>query len=95
LIPYFEVYEPLRSLEAKPTVQVHMRFVDARTGEIRIDFPPSDTESYAGAGSTLIPIWERLAVSQLAKGEYRLEVQATDSAGHATPGINMSNPSMQ
>jgi hypothetical protein len=85
LIAYFEVYEPLFSQEPKPTVQVRMRIVDAKTGELRMDFPPSDAQPYARAGSTMIPIGDKLAVSQLPKGEYRLEVQASDSAGHTTP----------
>ena len=85
LIAYFEVYEPLFSREPKPTVQVHMRIVDAKTGELRMDFPPSDAQPYARAGSTMIPIGDKLVVSQLPKGEYRLEVQASDSAGHTTP----------
>jgi predicted phage tail protein len=33
----------------------------------------------------MIPIGDELKVDQLPKGDYRLEVQATDSAGRSTP----------
>jgi predicted phage tail protein len=33
----------------------------------------------------MIPIGDELPVSQLPKGNYRLEVRATDSAGRSTP----------
>jgi hypothetical protein len=62
-----------------------MRIVDARTGEMKEDFPPMDAAPYERPGSIMIPIGDELPVSRLPKGAYRLEVQATDSAGRSTP----------
>jgi hypothetical protein len=85
LIAYFEVYEPLLSQQPKTVVQAHMRIFDAKTGEMKVDFPSLDAAPYERPGSTMIPIGDALVVSQLPKGDYRLEVQATDSAGRSTP----------
>jgi len=84
-IAYLEVYEPLLSQQPKTEVQAHMRIFDAKTGEMKVDFPPLDATPYQRPGSTMIPIGDELVVSQLPKGDYRLEVQATDSAGRSTP----------
>jgi len=84
-IAYFEVYEPLLSQQPAIKVQAHMRIVDAKTGELKEAFPPMDAAPYERPGSTVIPIGDELTVSQLPKGDYRLEVQATDSAGRTTP----------
>jgi hypothetical protein len=85
LISYFEVYEPLFSEQPKTQVQAQMRIVDAKSGKIRETFPPMDAAPYERPGSTMIPMGDELMVSQLPKGEYRLEVRATDSAGRSTP----------
>jgi hypothetical protein len=85
LIPYFEVYEPLLATQAATTVQAHLRIVDASTGKVITDFPPVDAAPYERAGSSTIPIAREIPFDQLPKGAYRLEVQATDSAGRSTP----------
>jgi hypothetical protein len=85
LIAYFEVYEPLLSQQPGTQVQAHMRIVDAKNGQIKEEYRPMDAAPYRRPGSTMIPIGDELIVSQLPKGDYRLEVQATDSAGRSTP----------
>lgn len=85
LIAYFEVYEPLLSQQPTTAVQVHMRIVDAKTGVKKVDFPALDAAPYMRQGTTMIPIGDELMIGQLPKGNYRLEVQATDSAGRSTP----------
>jgi hypothetical protein len=85
LIAYFEVYEPLLSQQPKTAITAHMRITDPKTGMLTVDFPPLDAAPYERPGSTMIPIGDELVVSQLPKGDYRLEVQATDSAGRSTP----------
>ncbi len=81
LIAYFEVYEPLLATQPKAKVQAHMRIVSTKTGRIAEDFAPFDVSSYERPGSTMIPVSQEIKVP---KGEYRLEVQATDSAGRST-----------
>jgi hypothetical protein len=85
LIAYYEVYEPLLSQQPTTAVQVHMRIVDAKTGVKKVDFPALDAAPYMRQGTTMIPIGDELMIGQLPKGNYRLEVQATDSAGRSTP----------
>ena len=37
------------------------------------------------AGKSVIPVSEQITTTKLAKGSYRIEVQASDSAGRSTP----------
>lgn len=85
LIAYYEIYEPLLSQEPKTAVQVNMKIVDAKSGETKITFPPLDPEPNKQPGNTTIPIAGELKLGKLQKGGYRLEVQASDSAGGSTP----------
>jgi hypothetical protein len=85
LYTYFEVYEPLLVMMPSTTVDFRVRIVDVKTGEVRSDSPPVSATSYMKAGSPVIPIGRRTNISNLPKGSYRLDVQATDSAGKSTP----------
>jgi len=85
LYTYFEVYEPLLAAEPSPTVDFRVRIVDLKTGEVRSDSPPVSAAPYVKAGSPVIPIGRRTNISNLPKGSYRLDVQATDSAAKTTP----------
>jgi hypothetical protein len=84
LIAYFEVYEPL--LAARPTtaVQGHVQIVNAKTGEMAKDFPKVDVMSYQRPGTRIFPVAREIPIDKLPKGAYRVEVQATDSAGRST-----------
>ena len=84
LIAYFEAYEPQVDGKAEATVQAHLRIRDAETGEIRKEFPPLSAAPYIKAGSRAIPIEQQIDIGGAPKGAYRLEVQATDSAGRST-----------
>jgi hypothetical protein len=59
--------------------------VDAKTGELKMDLTPVDAAPYARAGISVIPIGQEISLSSLAKGAYRLNVQASDAAGKSTP----------
>jgi hypothetical protein len=65
-------------------VEAHIRILDAKTGKVVKDFPPVDATPYMNPGSTTIPIARKIPYEELPKGAYRLEVQATDSAGRST-----------
>jgi len=81
LVAYFEVYEPLLLTEPATTVWAHLKLVDAKTGAVKQDFPPLDVAPFIQPGSSVIPTSR---VLKPRKGAYRLEVQATDSAGRST-----------
>lgn len=84
LIPYFEIYEPLLVSAPATAVQAHFRIIEAKNGNTRDDFTV-DARSYEQPGKTVIPMAREVLTDKMPKGAYRLEVQATDSAGNKTP----------
>jgi hypothetical protein len=85
LVAYFEVYEPLLASTTSVTViQTQLKITDAKTGEVKADTGPRSAANWIEPGKIVIPISEQIAVDKLPKGSYRLEVQATDSAGRST-----------
>ncbi len=66
------------------TAQAHIRILDVKTGAVVKDLAPIDAAPYMNPGSTTIPIAREVPYEQLPKGAYRMEVQATDSAGRST-----------
>jgi hypothetical protein len=84
LIPYFEVYEPLLVGEPATAVEAHLRILEAGTGVVKQDFASVSAGTYERAGSAVIPIARKIPIDRLPKGAYRLEVQASDSAGRST-----------
>jgi len=85
LIAYFEIYKPQLESGAESGIQAHLKIVDAKSGSLIKDFPAVDAETYERPGSDVIPIAREVPISELPKGQYRLEVQASDAAGHSTP----------
>lgn len=82
---YFEIYEPELAVEPPPQIQAHLRVIDAKNRLTVKDYPTVDATPYTQPGSTIIPVAREIPISTLRKGEYRLEVQASDSAGRTTP----------
>ena len=85
LIAYFEIYKPQLASGAESGIQAHLRIVDAKSGSLVKDFPAVDAATYERPGSDVIPIAREVPISELPKGQYRLEVQASDASGHTTP----------
>jgi hypothetical protein len=81
---YFEKYNPLISAPSPPKVEAYVRVVDAKTGQIRNELQPLDATPYTKPGDPIIPIAGGIDISNLPPGSYRLEAQATDSAGNST-----------
>jgi len=92
LVTYFEIYEPLLASQPGIKVESHIRIVDAKKSTIIKDFDGVDVASYEQPGNTTIPVARMIPFDKLPKGKYRLEVQATDSAGHTTDwrGVDFS-----
>lgn len=82
---YFEIYEPKLAVEPPPQIQAHLRIIDTKNRLTVKDYPTVDATPYTQPGSTIIPVAREIPISTLRKGEYRLEVQASDSAGRTTP----------
>jgi hypothetical protein len=81
---YFEVYEPEVAGQLVTTVEAGLRIVDAKTGEVKIALQPGSATPFINPGNPVIPLGGGIDISNLPKGSYRLEVQATDSAGKRT-----------
>jgi hypothetical protein len=84
VMAYFEVYQPLSGGRSRTDVKAHVRIVDSHTGEKKFEFYPVDAKSYERPGSRVLAFAGDLSIAELPKGEYRVEVQATDSAGHSS-----------
>jgi hypothetical protein len=84
LYAYFEVYEPLLGAQLPPSVEIQMRIVDLKTGEVKSDSQPVSATPYLKAGNPVIPIGRGIDIRELPNGSYRLDVQATDSTGQST-----------
>lgn len=77
---YFEIYEPL--LETQTTaVSFSLRITDLRTNSLVMNTGTMSAASWMLPGNAVIPIGLKLDIEKLAKGSYRLEIQASDSAG--------------
>jgi hypothetical protein len=84
LMPYVEIYEPLLATAPATGVQAHFRVFEAKTAQMRDDFTV-DGHPFEGPGALVIPVTWEILTDKVPKGAYRLEVQATDSAGGSTP----------
>ena len=80
---YFEVYDPMLAQESKTTVTARMKLVNVQTGSVQ-EFPAFDAAQFRRPRSTIFAIVQALNVKPLPPGNYRLDVQAIDSAGRST-----------
>jgi hypothetical protein len=62
-----------------------MGIAGAKTGKIVEALRNFNIAPYEKPGSAVIPIARKIPIAQLPKGDYRLEVWATDSAKRITP----------
>jgi hypothetical protein len=84
LYTYFEVYEPSLGGQSPATVEIQMRIIDLKTGEVKSDSQPISAMPYLKERSPVIPIGRGIDISKLPNGSYRLDVQASDSTGKST-----------
>lgn len=84
LFAYFEVHAPRHTDGAAANVQFRLRITNA-TGELKIDGGLRPATEFLQSGRPVIPIVQQIAIGDLPKGNYRLEVQASDSTGNRTP----------
>ena len=80
---YFEVYQPTSETQAT-TVFYQLRITNLKTGSLVMNTGPMSTADWTVPGNPVIPIGLKVATEKLHKGSYRLEIQATDSAGRQT-----------
>ena len=80
---YFEIYEPLLETN-KVDVSYSLKITDLKTGSFVLNTRTMTAADWVLPGNAVIPIGLKLAIDRLPKGSYRLEIQATDSAGRQT-----------
>lgn len=78
---YFEVYEP-QSETQRNAVYYRWRITEQKKGLVVMSSDPLSAADWMMPGNAVIPIGLTLDTLKLKKGDYKLEVQATDSAGH-------------
>jgi VWFA-related protein len=86
---YIEVYEPLLSGPKPPALTLQIRFLDARTGEQKLDSGRFSIAPYVRAGNPVVPAPLTLPVAQLAPGVYSIEIRAA-SEGGAAPAVRLA-----
>jgi hypothetical protein len=84
LYAYFEVFDLQNSAQTTTKLKAQLIIVDAKTGNVKIEFEPVDAARYVQAGSWLVRIARGIDLNNLQQGEYQLLVRATDSAGTYT-----------
>ena len=80
---YFEIYEPLLPAQ-KTDVFFNLKITDLKRGRLVMNTGPMSAANWVVAGNEVIPIGLRIATQKLPIGSYKLEVQASDSAGRQT-----------
>jgi len=84
LLAYTEIYEPLLTNTTPLKVQFQMRIKDEKTGEIKSDTGLRPADSFVQEGKQVVPIALEVAITELPPGTYRLQIQASDTAGNKT-----------
>jgi hypothetical protein len=79
---YCEVYEPARTSDKPPQTAITYMITERKTHKLVFQSGMIPTDPFAQAGSPVIPVGVKLLVDKLGPGDYTVNVQARDSAGH-------------
>lgn len=80
---YFEIYEPLLA-EHSAEVFFRMKIMDLKDGTVVTNAGPTSAAECVTPGNVVIPIALNVDTEKLPSGQYKIEVQASDSAGRTT-----------
>jgi hypothetical protein len=81
---YTQIYEPLMLQPDPPVVHVVLRLVDGTSGREIVNSGEIPANSFMQAGNIVIPVGMKVSVNSLQPGNYRIEVSASDTAGHSS-----------
>jgi VWFA-related protein len=81
---YAQVYDPALTGATPPAVRVSFNIVNTKTGEAVLGAHNIDPSGFADKGSPVMPVGLKVPVDQLPPGSYRLDMQASDTAGFKT-----------
>ena len=85
LLTYVEIYGSELRAPAAPKLFMEMKVFDEKTNELRIGTGVRPVDSPMRPDHSAIPLVWEMEVAKLPPGSYRLEAQASDSAGNKTP----------
>ena len=80
---YFEIYEPLLS-EQSVEVYFRMKITNLKNGALVMNAGPTSAAECVIPGNVVIPIALNVDTAKLQSGQYKIEIQASDSAGRTT-----------
>ena len=80
---YFEIYEPLLA-DRGAEVSFRMKITDLKDGSLVMNAGPTSAAQCVIPGNVVIPIALNVETDKLQSGSYKIEVQASDSAGRTT-----------
>jgi hypothetical protein len=83
---YFEVFSPLHSGSPAGKIEVHMRMLEAKTGQVVKEILPTDTAPYRKLDDPIIAVGGGIDVANLPSASYQLQARATDSTGQSSEG---------
>jgi hypothetical protein len=79
---YFEIYDPLPA-DRTPEVYFRMKITNLKDGAEEANAGPISAADFVTPGSVVIPIALKVDTGKLKSGLYRIDIQASDSVGHA------------
>ncbi|MFZ1976080.1 MAG: hypothetical protein WAU89_24775, partial [Candidatus Acidiferrales bacterium] len=82
---YTQIYVPRLTEPNPPTVKFTYMVMDPKTGKPLVGASAVDVTGYVQKGSPMIPVAFKLPLERLDKGEYMLEMQASEGPGDLTP----------
>jgi len=80
---YFEIYEPLLATQS-PEVYFRMKITNLKDNTVVMNTEPTSAAQCVTPGNVVVPIALNVDTDKLPSGEYKLEVQASDSAGRTS-----------
>jgi hypothetical protein len=80
---YFEIYEPLLA-DRSPEVSFRMKITDLKDGTLVMNTGPTSAAECVTPGSVVVPIALNVDTQKLQSGQYKIEIEASDSAGRTT-----------
>jgi VWFA-related protein len=82
---YVELYAPALLSKDPPKLTFMLRITNTKTNTVKVNAGINTDASSFKTGNLIVPVGMKLPIAQLSPGPYRLELKASDSAGHSTP----------
>lgn len=82
---YVELYAPALLSKDPPKLTFMLRITNTKTNTVKVNAGVNTDASSFKTGSLMVPVGMKLPIAQLTPGPYRIELKASDSAGHSTP----------